>query len=182
MNVKRFVCFEDDGTIYKISNQPDERFQFLEVDIQEVEDFIIGKLSLLEHKVEFDFIEKKYSIKNTKQIDEDKLMWSFLYEIPTNVPKEKQVILTKNNKNKSWHIMLDDKFESELLDQNISIDLSKYYFSITKKNDPNVLYRLIKFTDGNFVPFSEDFEFDGTPFSVYTTRRFDSYYLEEVDA
>ncbi len=38
MNVKRFVCFEDDGTIYKISNQPDDRFQSLEVDIEEVED------------------------------------------------------------------------------------------------------------------------------------------------
>ena len=181
MKITRYVCFKDDGSIYKISNKPDDRFKHLEVDFQEVEDFITGKLSLLEHKVEYDFIEKKYEIKNQKQLDEDKLMWSFLYELPTTKPDQKQIILTKNNITKSWHIMLDDQFELDLVDKNMNVDLSKYYFSITKKHDPNVLYKLIRFTDGNFLPFTEDFEFDETPISVYTTRRFDSYYFEEIN-
>jgi len=181
MKIIRYVCFNSDGNIYKISNKPDDRFKNLEMEFSEVEDFISGKLSLLEHKVEFDFIEKKYIIKNQKQIDEDKLMWSFLYEIPTKEPAERQIIITKNNKTKSWHIMLDDKFELDLQEQNIKVNLSNYYFSITKKHDPNVLYKLIRFTDGNFLSFTDDFEFDGTPISVYTTRRFDSYYLEEVN-
>jgi len=181
MKITRYVCFKDDGSIYKISNKPDERFKHLEVDFSEVEDFISGKLSLLEHKVEYDFIEKKYEIKNQKQLDEGKLMWSFLYELPTNEPDQKQIILTKNNVKKSWHIMLDDEFELDLANKNMHVDLSKYYFSITKKHDPNVLYKLIRFNDGNFIPFTDDFEFDDTPVSVYTTRRFDSYYFEEVN-
>ena len=181
MNLKRYVCFQDDGTIYKVTNAPDERFKNLELDFAEVEDFITGKLSLLEHRVEFDFVTKKYSIKSLKQVDEDKLMWAFLYEIPTEEPKEKQIIITKNNKNKSWHIMLDDKFELELLDQKMSIDLANYYFSVTKKDDPNVLYKLLKFDKGNYLPFTDEFEFDGTQISVYTTRRFDSYYYEEIN-
>ena len=58
--MKRFVCFEDNGNIYKITNKPDDRFQNLEVEFDEVEDFISGKKSMLEHKVEFDFIEKYF--------------------------------------------------------------------------------------------------------------------------
>ena len=180
MDLKRYVCFEDDGTIDKVTNKPDDRFKNLELDFAEVEDFITGKLSLLEHKVEFDFITKQYSIKSLKQVDEEKLMWAFLYEIPTTEPEEKQIIITKNNKHKSWHIMLDDNFELELLDQKMSVDLSNYYFSVTKKDDPNVLYKLLQFKDGNSLPFTDDFEFDETPISVYTTRRFDSYYYEEI--
>lgn len=181
MKITRYVCFENDGTIYKISNKPDDRFKHLEVDISEVEDFITGKLSLLEHKVEFDFVEKKYSIKNQRQIDEDKLMWSFLYEIPTKAPDQKQIIITKDNKNKCWRLMLDDVFELDLVQEGINVNLSNYYFSVTKKHDPNVLYRLLRFTNGNYIPFKDDFEFDETPVSVYTTRRFDSYYYEEIN-
>ena len=48
---KRYVCFEDNGSIYKISKQPDDRFKHLEVDFEEVRDFIEGKKSILEHKV-----------------------------------------------------------------------------------------------------------------------------------
>jgi hypothetical protein len=44
-----------------------------------------------------------------------------------------------------------------------------------------VLYKLIRFTNGNEIPFTEDFEFDDTEVSVYTIRRFDTYYHEEID-
>ena len=38
MQLKRYVCFEDDGSIYKVTNKPDDRFQNLEVDFEEVEE------------------------------------------------------------------------------------------------------------------------------------------------
>ena len=179
--MKRFVCFEDNGNIYKITNKPDERFQNLELDFAEVEDFITGKKSLLEHKVEFDFIEKKYSIKSQKQVNEDKLMWSFLYEIPIVQPQEKQIVITKNNVDKQWKISLDDEFKAHLETQKISIDITNYFFSVTKQGDPNILYKLLRFDETLQLPFTEDFEFDDLDISVYTTRRFDSYFLEVVN-
>ena len=181
MEIKRYVCFYDDGTIYKITNKPDDRFKNLELDFKDVEDFITGKLSMLEHKVEFDFVEKTYAIKNKTQIDEDKLMWSFLYEIPCVAPNEKQIIITKDNKNKCWKISLDKDFKEHLDKQGITVNLENYYFSVTKKHDPNILYRLLRFVDLKEIPFKSDFEFDDSELSVYTTRRFDSYYYEEVN-
>jgi len=50
-----------------------------------------------------------------------------------------------------------------------------------KKDDPNVLYRLIRFSNGNEVPFEYDFELDDTEVSVYTMRRFDTYHYEEIN-
>lgn len=179
--MKRFVCFEDNGNIYKITNKPDDRFQNLEVEFDEVEDFISGKKSMLEHKVEFDFIEKKYSIKSQKQANDDKLMWAFLYEVPTTHPEEKQIVITKNNVSKQWKVSLDNKFEQELQAQKIAIDLTNYFFSVTKQGDPNVLYKLLRFDETLQLPFTDEFEFDDTEISVYTTRRFDSYFLEVVN-
>ena len=181
MQIKRYVCFQEDGTIYKITNKPDERFQNLELDFSEVEDFITGKKSLLEHKVEFDFVEKQYSIKNQKQVNDDKLMWAFLYEIPTTVPKEKQIIITKDNANKQWVLGVDSAFEKEINDKKIMLDMTKYFFSVTKQNDPNVLYKLLNFDETLKLPFTDDFEFDDKDISVYTTRRFDSYFFEVVN-
>lgn len=181
MQLKRYVCFEDDGSIYKVTNKPDDRFQNLEVDFEEVEDFITGKCSLLEHKVEFDFIEKKYIIKNQKQLNDDKLMWAFLYELPIQEPNEKQVIISKNNTDKCWKLSIDKNFEKQLQDQKIAIDLTNYIFSVTKQNDPNVLYKLLKFDESLQIPFSDKFEFDDDNISVYTTRRFDSYFFEVVN-
>jgi hypothetical protein len=178
---KRFVSFQDDGTIYKISKNIDERYKFLEVDFEDVRDFIEGKKSLLQHKVEYDFVDKKYIIKSQQQVDEDKLMWSFIYEVPTEQPKDNQLVITRDKNKKVWRLVVDQNFEKELAEQNISVDISKYYFSITKKHDPNVLYKLIRFTEGNEIPFTDDFEFDDTEVSVYTIRRFDTYYHEEVN-
>lgn len=181
MTLKRYVCFEDDGSIYKITNAKDERFKNLELDFSEVEDFITGKLSLLEHKVEFDFIEKKYFIKSQKQVDEDKLMWAFLYEVPCKEPDEKQIVITKDNQNKCWRLSADSKFLNEIQTQGMHINLHNYFFSVTKKSDPNILYKMLNFDENLELPFTEDFEFDDTEISVYTTRRFDSYFFEVIN-
>jgi len=178
--MKRFVCFDDEGNIYKVSREPDDRFKFIECDFEDVRQFIEGQWSLLDYKVEYDFIDKQYKIKNQKQVDEDKLMWSFIYEIPTTIPKNKQIVFTKDNTQDVWRLTVDPAFEADLREQGIAVDISNYYFSITKKGDPNVLYRLIRFVDGNEVSFEHAFEIDDTEVSVYTMRRFDTYHYEEI--
>ena len=65
--------------------------------------------------------------------------------------------------------------------QKIAIDLTNYFFSVTKQGDPNVLYKLLRFDETLQLPFTDEFEFDDTEISVYTTRRFDSYFLEVVN-
>ena len=108
-------------------------------------------------------------------------MWSFLYQISANVPDSPQIILSKDNTKNVWRISADSDFLLDLKDKNVTINLSNYYFSITKKDDPNVLYRLIRFSDSDEVAFENDFEFDNEEVSVYTMRRFDTYHYEEIN-
>jgi len=58
-------------------------------------------------------------------------------------------------------------------------------FSVTEKNNPNVLYRTLSFPFSQLVndfyvvkDFKNDYEFNGDPVSVYTIKRFDSYSYE----
>ena len=108
-------------------------------------------------------------------------MWCFLYQIPRTVPNNKQIVLTKDNVKHVWKISADPSFIEDLNDKKVTINLSNYYFSITKKDDPNVLYRLIRFNNGDEVAFENDFEFDNEEVSVYTMRRFDTYHYEEIN-
>ncbi len=57
-----------------------------------------------------------------------------------------------------------------------------------KKDDPNILYKTLQFTfdkliNGKYIvlPFSEKFEFDNEPISVYTIKKFDSYKYEVIN-
>ena len=64
------------------------------------------------------------------------------------------------------------------------VDPTKQFYSITKKYDPNVLYRLIRFEkvgDEYIVPFELDFEVDNLNLSIYTVRKFSTYSYEVID-
>ena len=76
---------------------------------------------------------------------------------------------------------IDKEFEKQINDQKITIDMSNYFFSVTKQSDPNVLYKLLNFDETMSLPFTDKFEFDDDEISVYTTRRFDSYFFEVVN-
>jgi len=64
--------------------------------------------------------------------------------------------------------------------QNVTFNPVEQQFSITKKYDPNVLYRVLKFKNNNTIPFEMDFEFDNEEVSVYTIRKFSAYVHEVI--
>lgn len=181
INTKRFICFDNDGNIIKIIKKPDENFNNLEVELDDIKDLLDGKLSLISHKVEYDFLEKRYILKNTKQQNEDQMLASFLYEIPTSIENEKQITIVKDNVNYEWKLKVDEDFAKKLVEDNIQINPTNHYYSITKKGDPNILYRLIKFDNNMTVPFKYDFELDDLDISVYTTRKFHTYLYEVIN-
>jgi hypothetical protein len=91
-----------------------------------------------------------------------------------------EIKIVQDNIKKCWRIEVHKQLDSYLQEQNISVVPQKQFYSITKKGDPNILYRLLKF-DGNEIPFDYDFEFDNLDISIYTIRRFGSYLHEVIN-
>ena len=97
------------------------------------------------------------------------------------------ITITKNVKDTCWKFTIGGDLEMNILAQKISLTNSSISFSITKKDDPNILYKTLRFSfdkliNGKYLvlPFSEKFEFDNEPVSVYTIKKFDSYKYEVI--
>lgn len=180
INKSRYVHYNEKGEIEKISKNRDERFEAIQLNFESVRNLIEGKESLSDYKVEYDFIDKKHKLKSLIEFNNDQVVSAFMYEVPDTV-EEKEISIIQDTKNKCWRLELDKNFLTYLDENNIDTDPTNQYYSITKKYDPNVLYRLIKFDQTMTVPFKYDFEFDLQPISIYTTRKFSSYVYEVVN-
>jgi len=175
----RMISFDNDGNILSIGKKIVQDSNTIEVNIDDVKDLLSGKYSFASHKVQYDFLEKKFVLKNQTQLQEESHVNSFLFEIETNV-ENPQIKIIQDKSNYQWVLEIDKEFETQMLEKNIPVDTSKHFYSITKKGDPNILYRMIQF-ETKTIPFAYDFELDDKPFSIYTTKKFHSYGYEVVD-
>lgn len=171
LNLKRYVSFDNTGRIEKIGNSPIEGFEFLELEYNDVKQILEGKDSIARWRVIYDYLEKKYVIKHKNEIEQDSKITGFIYEVPTQ-QDDPQVVIQQDNKNKCWRLT------ANVFDANIS-PFNQVY-SITKKYDPNVLYKSLVFDKEN-PTIDFDYEFDKGEYSVYTTRRFNTYKHEIVN-
>ena len=180
VNKMRYVHYNEKGELEKISKNRDERFEAIHLDFESVRSLIEGRESLSNYKVEYDFIDKKHKLKSLIEFNNDQVISAFMYEIPSTA-NEKEISIIQDMKNKCWRLELDKSFLKHLEENNIDSDPTSQFYSITKKHDPNILYRLIKFNDTQTIPFEYDFEFDLKPISIYTTRKFSSYVYEVIN-
>jgi hypothetical protein len=176
----RYVSFDKNGSIQKISHKPDEDFDWFEIDLDEVKDLLSGKERLINYVVDYDFLEKRYTLKNKQDLNESQSKNAFIYEIPSILDEEPDIKIIQDYNTKTWRIQVSKDLEEYLDKQKVTIDPKKQYYSITKKGDPNILYRLLIFKD-NEIPFEYDFEFDKTDISIYTVQRFSTYKYEVLN-
>lgn len=177
----RYVVYDDDGHILSIQNSSDPKYNNLETNFENVEDFLNGTKSFLRHKVEYDFIDKEYKIMDIEKYNETLMRESFLYKLPTNSDTDPEIKLIQNNITRHWNLIINPNLPNELFNKNIKIDPKLQHFSVTKKNDPNVLITILKFNNTLTIPFENNFKFDKDEVSVYTIRKFSSYKHEVVN-
>tara|TARA_B100001287_G_scaffold101106_1_gene85068 strand:+ start:40913 stop:41473 length:561 start_codon:yes stop_codon:yes gene_type:complete len=182
INHDRYVCFDDNGNIDRIARTPDPNLENLLVDFEQVRQFAEGTQSLRNFKVEYDFLEKKYILKNIQEYYESHDTYNFIYEIPKTQSDDTEIIIKQNFKENCWELVLGKKFKNYIESQNISIDPTRQVYSVTKLYDPNVLYKTLTFKNNLKISFDSKFEFDKTNVSLYTVRKFSSYYHEVVNA
>lgn len=178
----RYVHFDNNGQITKISRDADNIDESIKVDFKQVKGLLEGRESMVDYRVEYDFLDKKYILKHIKVWKQDQLKDAFLYEIKNQ--QDADIAIVQNKKDKCWELVLGEKLKTAMVEQNLQIDPTAQYYSVTKKHDPNVLYRLLKFKkhdDAYIVPFENDFELDTLDLSVYTVRKFSTYSYEVID-
>lgn len=178
----RYVHFDSNGNLTKIAPVPDELEDSIKVSYDSVKALLEGKESLVDYKVEYDFLEKKYMLKHIKLFNQDQLKDAFMMEI--EACENADITIIRDKKQKVWRLEIGDDLTSASETQGVILDPTLQHYSITKKYDPNVLYRLIRFekTDNGYtVPFAYDFEVDSVDVSIYTTRKFSTYSYEVID-
>lgn len=178
----RYVHFDSNGSITKIARQPDNIDESIKVSFDKVKGLLEGRESLVDYRVEYDFLEKQYVLKHVNTWKQDQLKDAFMLEVEND--DNPDVTIIQDKVSKQWKLVLGQDLQTAINEQNLQIDPTLQYYSVTKKYDPNVLYRLLQFKKHNneyVVPFEYDFEVDNLQLSIYTTRKFSTYSYEVIN-
>jgi hypothetical protein len=108
-----------------------------------------------------------------------------LYQIPKHGSKSADLIIVQDLKNSVWNISIDNTTLEFVKAHGLSL-YDKILLSVTKKDDPNILYRTLYIDLGMLIekavkiPFKFDSEFHGRDVSIYTNKYFDSYAFKVI--
>jgi|TARA_B100000927_G_scaffold290491_1_gene289499 hypothetical protein len=188
VSTKRFVIFDStSGEISSIVNYKPTDGSFIPVEQKEVDSILTGNEPMSYYYVHYNKTKKEYQLRTRTNFDIDSyLVDDLIYEIPQDNIDNSDIKVTFNIKDTCWKFTIGGDLKANILAHKVSFK-QIMNFSITKHNDPNILYKTISFNfddlvDGKYVvvPFDSDFEFNGDPMSVYTIKRFDKYNLEVI--
>lgn len=170
--IEKIINFEDtdivEGRSYFVTNYSD------------VEEFLTGT-GLSEAVVSFDPLEKSYKVYKQAQIIES--VNNEIYQLTEN--KGATITVIADYKTRCWKIQIAEEFKEILKNNNVYIN-TVMHFSVTEKNNPNILYRLLTvpfneaYNNDYSINFDTDFELHKDGFSVYSVKKFDTYSIEII--
>jgi len=181
---KRYVYFDNNGEINSIANRNNLDGNFIEVELNEVINLITAKEPISKYVVLFDTVTKKHVLRS--RFIEEEIQFDInnqVYKIPIVKPDRPDFILVQDTKKKKWFLKLDESIKENLKNKSVQFTNS-LVFSITKHNDPHILYNLFvvdlkTISEQDIeIPFTSEFELDSDAISVYTTKRLETYYHE----
>jgi hypothetical protein len=176
-NTKRYVYYNiADGKVLHIRNyKEDDQSPFIEVDTKDINeskslsDYLVvphnNKMVLIEVKVDwpdFDINNDIYEIEKTS------------YK-----PKEYDLLITQNNKKKSFVVSLSAELKFKL--RGFAGQTRTMILYVTSENDPNILYSTITISSDDLIKektlrYKFDNDYDGSiPCNIYTRKMFENY-------
>jgi len=186
---KSYVEFvADTGEVISArSSKPDGSNSYIEVTEDQIKTLKDGTERFSQYIVEYNGQTKALELKYKNELKFDNLsVKEFIYNIPTDSINDADITVIQDLDNTCWKILIGKSFKKSLQDKGIALN-STLYFSITAKNDPNILYKQIKCNFAESVrqtyfviPFSEEFEYTIADISVYTVRLFDTYCFKRI--
>lgn len=184
LSTKRYVYFDEEGSITQIGNSFKEDSNYIKVDYDEVANLITGKEVVSNYVVIFDNLTKAHKLMHRFVEDEHRFdINDQIYQIPNTFSSRPDITITQDIKNSCWKIKLDEAI-SDNLQKGKLVYKSQLGFSITDKNNPHVLHQFISINTADLAKnvlkfkFSSDLELDANAISIYTIKRFEEYYHE----
>jgi hypothetical protein len=181
------VSFEENtGKIIGIGPKPQEE-NSLPVQLDEVIGILEGKESKRNYRVEFNGKKKQLELVHQFMHSFDGSdVNDFIYEIPENLSSTPDILIEHNLKETCWKIKIGKQLKKNLAHNKIRLNQT-LYFAVTKKHDPNILYKTLSVDfsqtlrdNYSIIPFSIPFEKTTTPVSVFTAKTFGSYRFQRV--
>jgi hypothetical protein len=182
-----YVYFDKNtGKIEKISRKEDsdEEVTCLKVNLSDVEDLINGKKRLEDYRVLYNSTIKDFQILELEKNIHVRNINNSLLKIEKLTTYDKDncdIIVQQNNITQSWNFIVNKNLNFL---KNVNDVL---FFSITKKNDPNILYRTILVNVSNLtdniiqIPYVYNTETDLVNVSVFTNKVLDTYIHEVIN-
>jgi hypothetical protein len=181
-----YVYFDNSsGKIEKILNKKEESdISVLKILSKEIEHIILGKQRIEDFRVIFDNKKRclelvHLDLKSDKEDINQKIFQ--VDRVNRSQIQSYDLTIRQNNKDQCWNFFINDNLKLLELNNN------NMFFSITAKNDPNILYRTIVFNTSDLfsecvsVPYKFESESDIENISVYTNRIFEKYAHEVLD-
>ena len=181
----KFVYYDNKtGKIEKISNHGSDQHDCLEVLLEEVKDILIGKKDLTNYKVIFDFEKRQLQLRENS-LFKTPTVTEKLYNIPQNEQDPDIIISCGTNK---WTVRLAPKHQDYFRSMKSVIDNLKFNFSITNKNDPNILIGMFNISLDDLLSNPEvdvseqiDIPKNMKNCSIYTFKYFNAYSYEIIN-
>lgn len=181
LNSDRYVYFNSNGEITKITNYKDLNEENITVSFSEVENIISGSESSMNFLVLYDNYTKKFVLKK-KSLSSVSNIKGFIYEISMDEINP-ELVITQDLKNKKWKISLTSMARELLKTENQNVLLS---FSITERDNPNKLFRILRITLGDLIEKNKTFKFQDeleytSKVSIYTVKQLTAYKHEVIN-
>ena len=193
-----YVIFEKNtGKILGISPKKEVE-NAIQVNLNEVKGLLTGREQRKDYRVEYNPKTKQLELKNLHlQRLDGFTVNDFIYEVPETVSEDPDITIEQNQKEECWKIILGDSFKhwkimlgdgltNNTKNQGIQFN-NRLSFSVTKKHDPNVLYKTLvvdfsKILQDNYIvlPFTMPFEYNDAEISIFTSKRFGIYYFKRI--
>lgn len=188
MSRSTFIIFnKDNGEIQSISNVANKNDSYIQVLLSDVMSLVDGTENIKNYHVQYNPKNKELELKSKYEFALDALTVNdSIYELPETKIDDADIQVIQDVPNTCWKIKLGDKLKENISRKGINLN-TNFLFSVTKKGDPNILYKTLSVHIGKtvadnycVVPFDMSFETTNIPVSVYTARKFDTYQLTRI--
>lgn len=183
-----YVIFnKDSGEIESISNTVTSEDTYIQVPLADVLSLKTGVEDISNYHVQYNPKNKELELKSKYEFALDALTVNdSIYELPETLIDDADVQVIQDIPNTCWKIKLGNSIRDNIKRKGINLN-ANFLFSVTKKGDPNILYKTLSVHIGKtvadnycIVPFDMPFETTKIPVSVYTARKFDTYQLTRI--
>ena len=185
-NAKFVYYHKATGEIQKISNISflEEGCECLEVTSDEVVDILLGKKDLSNYKIMFNLKTRALELQENSPLKIVNIT-DKLHNVPMNSRDPDLIIKCGTEK---WTVCLSPQHQDYFRSMTSVVDNLRFSFSITKKNDPNILIDTFKIElydllSNPEVDISEQINIPKNMdnISIYTFKYFDTYSYEIIN-